>query len=63
MCLTVTQCGTDLGLIKSTAIPKDDHYELTGQKIWISFGEHDLTKILFILCLQEHQMHLRVLKE
>ena len=51
MCLTEPQCGTDLGLIKSTAIPKDDHYELTGQKICISFGEHDLTENIIHLVL------------
>ena len=51
MCLTEPQCGTDLGLIKSTAVPKDDHYELTGQKIWISFGEHDLTENIIHLVL------------
>ena len=33
MCLTEPQCGTDLGLIKTTANPIDDHYELNGQKI------------------------------
>ena len=31
--------------------PKDDHYELTGQKIWISFGEHDLTENIIHLVL------------
>ena len=46
-----TTMGTDLGLIKSTAVPKDDHYELTGQKIWISFGEHDLTENIIHLVL------------
>ena len=51
MCLTEPQCGTDLGLIKSSAVPKDDHFILNGQKIWISFGEHDLTENIIHLVL------------
>jgi len=51
MCLTEPQCGTDLGLIKTTAVPGDDHYKLKGQKIWISFGEHDLTENIIHLVL------------
>ena len=51
MCLTEPQCGTDLGLIKTTAVPEDDHYKLKGQKIWISFGEHDLTENIIHLVL------------
>jgi alkylation response protein AidB-like acyl-CoA dehydrogenase len=51
MCLTEPQCGTDLGLIKSSAIPKDDYFILNGQKIWISFGEHDLTENIIHLVL------------
>ncbi|HOI66378.1 MAG TPA: acyl-CoA dehydrogenase C-terminal domain-containing protein, partial [Thiomonas arsenitoxydans] len=36
-------CGTDLGLIRTKAVPQDDgSYKLTGQKIFISSGEHDL---------------------
>ena len=51
MCLTEPQCGTDLGLIKSSAVPEDDHFILNGQKIWISFGEHDLTENIIHLVL------------
>ena len=51
MCLTEPQCGTDLGLIKSSAVPKDDYFILNGQKIWISFGEHDLTENIIHLVL------------
>jgi alkylation response protein AidB-like acyl-CoA dehydrogenase len=44
MCLTEPHCGTDLGLIRSRAIPNDDgSYAVTGTKIFISAGEHDLT--------------------
>ena len=51
MCLTEPQCGTDLGLIKSSAVSEDDHFILNGQKIWISFGEHDLTENIIHLVL------------
>ncbi|MDC3180780.1 acyl-CoA dehydrogenase family protein [Gammaproteobacteria bacterium] len=51
MCLTEPQCGTDLGLIKTQAIAKGDHYEITGQKIWITFGEHDLVDNIIHLVL------------
>ena len=44
MCLTEPQCGTDLGLVRTKAIPAGDHYKLTGTKIWITFGEHDYTE-------------------
>jgi alkylation response protein AidB-like acyl-CoA dehydrogenase len=44
MCLTEPQCGTDLGMVRTKAIPQDDgSYRLTGNKIWITFGEHNLT--------------------
>ncbi len=43
MCLTESHCGTDLGLIRSRATPNNDgSYALTGQKIFISSGDHDL---------------------
>lgn len=44
MCLTEAHCGTDLGQIKTKAINNNDgSYSLTGSKIFISAGEHDLT--------------------
>lgn len=44
MCLTEAHCGTDLGLLRTRAEPQDDgSYRLTGGKIFISAGEHDLT--------------------
>ncbi|GHG02120.1 acyl-CoA dehydrogenase C-terminal domain-containing protein [Thalassotalea marina] len=44
MCLTEPQCGTDLGQVKTKAIPNGDGtYSITGTKIFISAGEHDLT--------------------
>jgi len=51
MCLTEPQCGTDLGLISTQAKPVGDHFELTGNKIWISFGEHQLTDNIIHLVL------------
>lgn len=45
MCLTEPQCGTDLGQVKTKAEPNPDgSYKLTGTKIFISAGEHDLTE-------------------
>jgi alkylation response protein AidB-like acyl-CoA dehydrogenase len=45
MCLTEAQCGTDLGQMKTKAEPQDDgSYKITGTKIFISSGEHDLTE-------------------
>lgn len=44
MCLTEPHCGTDLGQVKTKAEPNDDGtYNITGTKIFISAGEHDLT--------------------
>ncbi len=52
MCLTEPHCGTDLGLIKSKADPnKDGSFNLTGTKIFISAGEHDLTENIVHLVL------------
>ena len=44
MNLTEPQCGTDLGMVRTKAVPQGDGtYRITGQKIWISAGEHDFT--------------------
>ena len=52
MCLTESQCGTDLGLIKTKAIKqKDNSFLLTGQKIFITSGDHDLTENIIHLVL------------
>ncbi len=52
MCLTEPQCGTDLGLIRTKAEPRSDgSYEITGTKIFISAGEHDLTENILHLVL------------
>ena len=45
MCLTEPQCGTDLGQVKTKAEPQaDGSYKITGTKIFISSGDHDLTE-------------------
>ncbi len=52
MNLTEPQCGTDLGLIRSKAVPQDDGtYKISGQKIWISGGEQDLADNIIQLVL------------
>ncbi len=52
MNLTEPQCGTDLGLIKTRAEPQEDgSYAITGTKIYISAGEHDLTENIIHLVL------------
>ena len=52
MCLTESQCGTDLGLIKTKAIKNTDgSFSLTGQKIFITSGDHDLTENIIHLVL------------
>jgi alkylation response protein AidB-like acyl-CoA dehydrogenase len=42
MNLTEPQAGSDLGAVRMRAVKEGDHYRLTGQKIFITYGEHDL---------------------
>jgi len=52
MCLTEPHCGTDLGLIRTKADDNEDgSYAITGNKIFISAGEHDLTENIIHLVL------------
>ncbi len=51
MNLTEPQAGSDLGAIKTRAIPKDDHYLVRGQKVFITYGDHDLTENIIHLVL------------
>ena len=52
MCLTEPHCGTDLGLLKTRAVPNDDgSYAITGTKIFITAGEHDLAPNIVHLVL------------
>ena len=52
MCLTEPHCGTDLGMLRTKAEPQPDGtYRLTGNKIFISAGEHDMTANIVHLVL------------
>jgi len=52
MNLTEPQCGTDLGLLRTKAVPEaDGSYRISGQKIWISAGEHDMADNIVHLVL------------
>jgi len=52
MCLTEPHCGTDLGLCRTKAVPQaDGSYKITGTKIFISAGEHDMTDNIIHLVL------------
>ena len=63
MCLTEPQCGTDLGQVKTKAEPNGDGtYNLTGTKIFISAGEHDLTENIIHIVLARYQVRLPVLR-
>ncbi len=52
MCLTEAHCGTDLGLLKTSAKPNPDgSHDITGTKIFISAGEHDMAENILHLVL------------
>ncbi len=52
MCLTEAHCGTDLGMLRSKAVPQPDgSYAITGEKIFISAGEHDMSESIVHLVL------------
>jgi len=52
MCLTEPHCGTDLGIIRTKAVPEaDGSYLVSGTKIFITGGEHDLTENIIHLVL------------
>ncbi|MBA4012862.1 MAG: acyl-CoA dehydrogenase [Phenylobacterium sp.] len=52
MNLTEPHCGTDLGLLRTKAVPQGDgSYKITGGKIWISGGEHDMAENIVHLVL------------
>ena len=52
MCLTEPHCGTDLGIMRSKAVPNGDgSFQVSGTKIFITGGEHDLTSNIIHLVL------------
>ena len=51
MNLTEPQAGSDLALVKSKAVPEGKHYRIYGQKIFITYGEHDLAENIVHLVL------------
>lgn len=52
MCLTEPHCGTDLGLLTTRATPNDDgSYDISGTKIFITSGDHDLTENILHLVI------------
>jgi alkylation response protein AidB-like acyl-CoA dehydrogenase len=51
MCLTEPQAGSDLAQVRTKAVPSGDHYLLSGQKIFITFGEHDMAENIVHLVL------------
>lgn len=51
MNLTEPQAGSDLAAVRTKAVPEGDHYRISGQKIFITYGEHDLTDNIIHLVL------------
>ncbi len=51
MCLTEPQAGSDLAQVRTRAVPSGDHYLLSGTKIFITFGEHDMAENIIHLVL------------
>ncbi len=51
MDLTEPQAGSDLAAVRTKAVPEGDHYKITGQKIFITFGDHDMAPNIIHLVL------------
>ncbi len=51
MNLTEPQAGSDVGALRTRAVPEGDHYRITGQKIFITYGEHDMADNIVHLVL------------
>lgn len=46
ICMSEPQAGSDVGRIRTRAVAEGDHWRVTGQKCWISFGDHDLAPVI-----------------
>ena len=59
MNLTEPEAGSDLGKLRCKAIPENDHYKIKGQKIYITYGEHDMAEniIHFVLARTQFGPH------
>ncbi len=57
MNLTEPQAGSDVGAVRSKAEKSGDHYRITGQKIFISYGDHDMAENILHLVLARLRMH------
>jgi len=55
MNLTEPQAGSDVGAVKTRAVKEDGHYRITGQKIFITYGDHDLTPNIIHMVLARVQ--------
>jgi len=51
MCLTEPQAGSDLAQVRARAVPEGDHHRISGTKIFITFGEHDMAENIIHLVL------------
>jgi len=51
MALTEPNAGSDLSAVRTTAVPEGDHYKIRGTKLFISWGDHDLTENIVHLLL------------
>jgi 3-(methylthio)propanoyl-CoA dehydrogenase len=51
MNLTEPQAGSDLSAVRTRAVPEDDHFRISGQKIFITWGDHDMTENVVHLVL------------
>ena len=51
MCLTESAAGSDLAAVACKAVPEDDHYLISGQKIYITWGDHQMTENIIHLVL------------
>ena len=51
MNLTEPQAGSDLSAVRTRAVPEDDHYRISGQKIFITWGDHDMAENIVHLVL------------